>query len=144
MLHFWRESADWTFQIGHSSQEAKMTSPRTRSGLRTTAAVALAALFVLSAAPVSASDRYDPASAGHPLRIVGYVLHPIFVVLDKLIFHPAWRLSQWEPVGELVGAEQVLDSPAEGAEYAEDPPARLGPHGEERSGFGPPQGGSRD
>jgi len=120
-----------------------MTSSRTRFGLRTAAAAALAALFVLSAAPVSAGgDRYDSSSAGHPLRIVGYVLHPIFVVLDKLIFHPAWRLSQWQPVGELVGAEQTLDSPADSP--TEGAPARLGPQSQQRSGFGRSQGGSPD
>ena len=56
--------------------------------------MALLACVVLAATPSSA-DEYDARRAGHPLRIVAYVLHPVGVALDWLIFRPAhWVGSQ--------------------------------------------------
>lgn len=50
-------------------------------------------------------DDYDSRRAGHPVRILAYVLHPVGVVLDTLIAHPAWWLAQFEPIRTLVGRE---------------------------------------
>jgi hypothetical protein len=49
-----------------------------------------------------ASD-YDPQQAAHPLRVVGYVLHPVGVILDTLIVRPAHWLGSREPFKTLVG-----------------------------------------
>ncbi len=46
---------------------------------------------------------YDPKEAGHPLRIAAYVLHPIGVILDRLILRPAYWLGSHEPIKTLVG-----------------------------------------
>ena len=46
---------------------------------------------------------YEPLRAGHPLRIVAYVLHPIGVILDYAIFRPAYWLGSHEPIRTLVG-----------------------------------------
>ena len=62
-------------------------------------------LFATSAttAPPAAADGYDPEMAGHPLRIIAYVLHPVGVVIDYLLMRPAhWLISQ-EPIQTLVG-----------------------------------------
>ena len=70
----------------------------------------VAALFLsvllLSAAPsVSMADDYDPTMAGHPLRIVAYILHPVGVMIDYLIMRPAHWLASHEPIQTLVGHE---------------------------------------
>ena len=71
----------------------------------------LAILIVLGMlAPAGASaGQYDAKRAGHPLRIVAYVLHPVGVILDRLIFRPAWHLGGHEPIRTLVGREPNLD-----------------------------------
>jgi hypothetical protein len=73
-------------------------------------ALALALLLSL-AAPVAAEEgthrgyEYDPLRAGHPLRIAAYVLHPVGVTLDYLIFRPAWWVGQREPWRTLFGVQ---------------------------------------
>ncbi|MCP4002662.1 MAG: hypothetical protein GY725_00570 [bacterium] len=63
--------------------------------------------------PASAKPRsdYNPRHAGHPLRVVAYALHPVGVVLDYLIFRPAWYIGGVEPFRTLVGRdlEEVRD-----------------------------------
>lgn len=51
------------------------------------------------------SDKYDSKEAGHPLRIVAYVLHPVGVILDRLILRPAHWLGGLEPIKTLVGRD---------------------------------------
>jgi hypothetical protein len=48
-------------------------------------------------------DDYDSQSAGHPLRIAAYVLHPVGVIVDRLIFRPAWWIGSHEPFHTLFG-----------------------------------------
>jgi len=55
------------------------------------------------AAPSGAADDYDSKEAGHPVRIVAYVLHPVGVILDTLIFRPAYWLGSHEPLRTLFG-----------------------------------------
>ena len=50
-------------------------------------------------------DEYDATDAGHPLRVVAYILHPVGVILDTLIFRPAHWLGTKEPIKTLVGNE---------------------------------------
>jgi hypothetical protein len=56
-----------------------------------------------SAASSGIWDEYDSKEAGHPLRIVAYALHPVGVVIDRLIFRPAWWLGSHEPFHTLFG-----------------------------------------
>ncbi len=56
--------------------------------------------------PVEAeAAEYNSRQAGHPLRVAAYLLHPVGVVLDWVIFRPAWHLAQYEPVATLVGMD---------------------------------------
>lgn len=48
-------------------------------------------------------DDYDARQAGHPLRIAAYVLHPVGVIVDRLIFRPAWWIGSHEPFHTLFG-----------------------------------------
>ncbi len=68
---------------------------------------ALVAAFVLSlaAAPMSADD-HRPERAGHPLKVVATILHPVGVVLDYVIFRPAHWLAHREPVKTLTGHDE--------------------------------------
>ena len=66
----------------------------------------LAPLLLLGAPALGADgseDDYDSGEAGNPLRIVAYVLHPVGVVLDTLIFRPAQWIGSKEPIKTLVG-----------------------------------------
>ena len=69
--------------------------------------IALLLPLLLAGVPASGSDsaedEYDPTETGHPLRIIAYVLHPVGVVLDTLIFRPAHWLGSKEPIKTLVG-----------------------------------------
>ena len=80
--------------------------------LRRTFAVALV-LASLAAPAVAGTTRYNPRRAGHPLRIIAYMLHPIGVVADTLFFHPAWWLGTHEPLRTLFGVDVVFDDSAE-------------------------------
>jgi hypothetical protein len=61
-------------------------------------------MFLMSAMPgLASADEYDPSMAGHPLKILAYVLHPVGVIIDYLIMRPAHWLASQEPVQTLVG-----------------------------------------
>ena len=66
---------------------------------------ALLCAVTLSMATPALADEYDEEAAGHPLRIVAYVLHPVGVAIDYLILRPAhWIVSQ-EPMKTIFGHE---------------------------------------
>ena len=75
---------------------------------RTIAALIAATSFAVLAMP-AAADQYDPQRSGHPLRVVAYLLHPIGVVLDLLIFRPAHWIGGHEPLATLFGHEPYTD-----------------------------------
>ena len=64
------------------------------------------ALVLLTTIPTAAlADEYDDDSAGHPLRIIAYVLHPVGVAIDYLILRPAHWLVSTEPMKTVFGHE---------------------------------------
>lgn len=74
---------------------------RTRKSL---AVAALASSLLLAAGPALADD-YDSESAGHPLRVAAYALHPVGAILELVIFRPAHWLVHLEPFKALFGHE---------------------------------------
>ncbi len=66
---------------------------------------ALLVLGLLTAAGPAAADDYDPNYAGHPLRVLAYVVHPVGVLLDYLIFRPAHWIGSKEPMKTIFGHE---------------------------------------
>ncbi len=62
-------------------------------------------LFLLVAPLSAAADAYEKEHSGHPLRIVGYVVHPIGVILDYVLFRPAHWIVSHEPFKTLFGHE---------------------------------------
>jgi len=76
---------------------------RVRAGLL----AVVAALLLQAALPQAArADAYDPALAGHPLRVVAYVLNPVGVALDYLIMRPAHWLGSREPFRTIFGHKE--------------------------------------
>jgi len=67
--------------------------------------VACLVMFALGGSAAAAERTYNPRRAGHPLRIAAYVLHPFGVILDWLIFRPAWHIGGVEPIRTLVGRD---------------------------------------
>jgi hypothetical protein len=83
---------------------------RTRDSRRTTRRLAAAsALAVFVVASGARADDYDPQKAGHPVRIAAYVVHPVGVVLDLLIFRPAHWVGSLPGVDKLFGHEPYND-----------------------------------
>jgi hypothetical protein len=67
-------------------------------------------LLAVTLASAAAADEYDARRAGHPLRIVAYLVHPFGVALDYLIFRPAhWAGSQ--PAMALIFGHDVNEEP---------------------------------
>ena len=85
---------------GHRRGESRRRS-RCSGAARFLAAVA--ALAMLTAASPAAAEEYDETYSGHSLRIIAYVLHPIGVILDTLIFRPFHWIGSHEPFKTLVG-----------------------------------------
>jgi hypothetical protein len=67
-------------------------------------ATSLVLVLLGGAAPVAADD-YEPKRAGHPLRILAYVVHPVGVALDYLIMRPVHWVGSYEPFRTLFGHE---------------------------------------
>ena len=86
--------------IGHRRGE-NCRRPRRSGVVRLLAAVA--ALAMLAVASPAAAEDYDESYTGFPLRIVAYVVHPIGVILDTLIFRPFHWIGSHEPIKTLVG-----------------------------------------
>ena len=57
---------------------------------------------VASASPMA---NYDPQRAGHPLRMIAYVVHPVGVILDYVVFRPFYWLGSHEPLRTLFGRD---------------------------------------
>ncbi len=91
------------YQAGRDSKRMRSRTGRLRRVLM----ILCLAPFVLAQPAFSSEfdDEYDPTETGNPLRIVAYVLHPVGVVLDYLIFRPAHWLGSKEPIKTLVGKE---------------------------------------
>jgi hypothetical protein len=95
-----------------SQVEARASEQRPASGTNKRsrrvgklAAVVLVVSLTFAAASPAFADRYDKRQAGHPLRIVAYILYPVGALLEALIVRPAhWVVSQ-EPLKSSVGHE---------------------------------------
>lgn len=61
--------------------------------------------------PAGAVDKFDPDQAGHPLRVVGYLFHPVGVVLEYAIARPAFFVVKREPFSTIFGYERPWEPP---------------------------------
>ena len=64
--------------------------------------LAVLAMAAFAVATPARADEYDPQRAGHPVRVIAYVVHPVGVMLDLLIFRPA----HW--IGSLPGLDEFF------------------------------------
>ncbi len=85
---------------------SRLSNDRSGGRLRRTLVAGIVAIpLALGGAGPALADEYDKDMAGHPLRIVAYVLHPVGVAIDYLIMRPAhWLVSQ-EPMKTIFGHE---------------------------------------
>ena len=60
---------------------------------------------LLFASAPALGDAYDSDHSGHPLRIIAYVLHPVGVILDTLIFRPVHWIASLGPLEKFFGHE---------------------------------------
>ncbi len=84
----------------HGNRAHRRGTPRKHLARLCAAGAAAAILAVASAAP---ADEYESTRSGHPLRILAYVVHPIGVILDTLIFRPFHWIGSHEPFKTLTG-----------------------------------------
>ena len=63
---------------------------------------AVLALGLAFAAP-AAADEYDSDRAGHPLRIIAYLVHPVGVMFDYGFLRPCHWIGSQEPFRTLFG-----------------------------------------
>ena len=71
--------------------------------IRKTSGMVIAIVLFAVAAPVAQADEYESDRAGHPFRILAYLVHPIGVALDYLIARPAHWVGHQEPFKTLFG-----------------------------------------
>ncbi len=90
-------------EVGVTPTAGRRTAAQRAAGAAPKWASALLLCAALLVAAPAAADDHDSQTAGHPLRIVAYVLHPVGVVLDTLIFKPAHWLVHHEPFTTLFG-----------------------------------------
>jgi hypothetical protein len=64
---------------------------------------ALSMAFVMVLANPVAADEYDEENAGHPLRLIAYILHPVGVIIDYVLMRPGHWLVSTEPMKTLFG-----------------------------------------
>lgn len=82
-----------------------MCSDRSGKRMRARTAAAVLAAIMLSSTGPAAAESYDPKTSGHPLRVLAYIVHPIGVILDWVIFRPFHWLGSQEHVKTLVGQQ---------------------------------------
>jgi hypothetical protein len=51
------------------------------------------------------ADEYNPQEAGHPLRIIAYLLNPFGVLIDYGLMRPAHCMVHKEPFRTIFGHE---------------------------------------
>ena len=69
--------------------EVPSRSRRQRSRSRR-AALGMACALALLASPATVqANNYEARRAGHPLRMVAYVLHPVGFLIDRVVLRPA-------------------------------------------------------
>jgi hypothetical protein len=86
-----------------TGQPREESQRRSRRGRMTSLLATMTALAMLAAASPVAAEEYDETYSGHPLRIIAYVLHPVGVILDTLIFRPFHWIGSHEPFKTLSG-----------------------------------------
>jgi hypothetical protein len=88
--------------LRENNRLTRLCVPPRVTGLRKWVLMAAFLSFPLSAA----ATVHDSERAGHPLRMVAYVLHPVGYVLDNVIFKPAHWIGHWGPLRSFFGHDE--------------------------------------
>ena len=54
-------------------------------------------------------DPYESTEAGHPVKIVYYIVYPVGFLIDALIMKPAYWLGRHEPFRTVFGTDVEAD-----------------------------------
>ena len=65
-------------------------------------AAALALAIALGAGPAQA-NQHDKRASGHPLRVAAYIVYPVGLLIETLIFRPAHWLVNHQPFTTIFG-----------------------------------------
>jgi len=70
---------------------------------------AIAGFALIMYAEVARADEYDPTHAGHPLRIVAYVAHPVGMAIDYILLRPCHWLVHRRGLDTIFGHETRME-----------------------------------
>ena len=86
---------------------------RTRGRIRRSlASLAVIGSLLFASSPVWAAEveaPYESTEAGHPVKIVYYIVYPVGFLLDTLIMKPAYWLGRHEPFRSVFGTDVDTD-----------------------------------
>lgn len=90
-------------ELRHSRAIRRSTSSWRGRLARGATGLALVLALTTASATVTWADDHDPEKSGHPVRVIAYILHPVGVILDYMIFRPAHWVVSHEPFQTLFG-----------------------------------------
>ena len=91
---------------GPDRTTTRSATPRRMHRLASLLAPALLVFALGALTPSDArADDHDPQRAGHPIRFLAYLVHPVGVALDWLIVRPAHWVVEREPFRTIFGHE---------------------------------------
>ncbi len=62
---------------------------------------------MIGSSPTAVAAEYDPKEAGHPLKLIAYLVAPVGTLLDYGLMRPAFWLVQKQPFRALFGYDYM-------------------------------------
>jgi hypothetical protein len=79
---------------------------------RALASMAVMGSLLFAAGPTLSAETetpYESTEAGHPVKIVYYIVYPVGFIIDALIMKPAYWLGRHEPFRSVFGTDVEAD-----------------------------------
>ena len=79
---------------------------------RSLASMAVMGSLLFGASPTLADEMerpYESTEAGHPVKIVYYIVYPVGFIIDALIMKPVYWLGRHEPFRTVFGTDVEAD-----------------------------------
>jgi hypothetical protein len=87
------------------TRESRARAPWRRRLGRVGGVLVLALTLASASATTTWAHEHDPEESGHPVRVLAYLLHPVGVIIDYVLFRPAHWVVSHEPFQTLFGHE---------------------------------------
>lgn len=71
--------------------------------MRSVRFVLLVTVIIIALSSIAVADDYDPKRTAHPLRLIAYIVHPVGIAFDYLIFRPAHWVAHHKPLDVVFG-----------------------------------------